>query len=147
MYSNYVLGHVPENELRRLLKEAFRVIRPGGYTAHIIDLGDQFASDPAISSINFLLFSSEEFSKYNTKFCYQNRLRAPAYRQMLEEHGFEIGMWRAHVNENALQRLPHLTLHSDFADVPAEILCTTRILVLARRPEKGDLDLESRVVI
>jgi hypothetical protein len=134
-FSNTVLEHVPLLEIRRLFKEAFRLLRPNGLMLHLIDLSDHFAhADHSISALNFLTFSEEEFAKYNTRFCYQNRLRVASYRQLIEDAGFEVIHWEVYVNESLLQQLPNLKIHRDFADLPPEELCSTSICVVARRP-------------
>jgi SAM-dependent methyltransferase len=132
-YSNVVLEHVPPAELDRLFREIRRVLRPDGYMLHLIDPSDHFAhNDPSISSINFLRFSEEEFAKYNTTFLFQNRLRAPAWREMIERHHFTIRYWRTTVDSRALEQLPYVPVHPSFAHLQPEDLCTTAIWVVAQ---------------
>jgi SAM-dependent methyltransferase len=139
LYSNAVLEHVPESEIHRLFAEAHRILHPGGYMVHLIDLNDHFSySDPEISTINFLQFSEESFARYNSQFTYQNRLRAPAWHRIFLDHGFEITSWQARVDEKVLQRLPLINLHKSFKQFSAEELCTSLICVLARRPMGAD---------
>lgn len=134
-FSNTVLEHVSAPEIRRLFKEAFRLLRPGGLMLHLIDLSDHFAhADSSISVMNFLTFSEEEFAKYNTRFCYQNRLRAPHYRHLIEASGFVVTHWDADLSAHTLQQLPNLKIHHDFAGLAPEELCTTHICVVAQRP-------------
>jgi hypothetical protein len=133
--SNVVLQHVPRLEIRRLFQEAFRLLQPGGLMVHSIDLTDHFSHrDRSISSLNFLTFSEEEFAKYNTHFCYQNRLRVASYRQLIEDAGFDVIHWGVSVNEGLLRHLPHLHIHHDFAGLSPEELCSTSLRVVARRP-------------
>lgn len=134
VYSNEVLEHVVESTLSRLFSESHRIIRPGGYMVHLIDPSDHFShSDRAISSINFLQYSEDSFSKYNSRFIFQNRLRASTWRKMIEDHGFEIVGWRAEVDANAMHQLPLMRLDRAFSEMTAEDICTTSIYVLARR--------------
>ncbi len=134
-FSKAVLEHVPLPEIRRLFKEAFRLLQPDGLMLHLIDLSDHFAhADSSISAINFLTFSEEEFAKYNTCFCYQNRLRVSSYRKLIEESGFEVTHWDVGVNESTLHQLPNLKIHRDFAGLSPEEICSTQICVVARRP-------------
>lgn len=135
VFSNLVLEHVPEKEIDRLLGEAHRILKPGGYMLHSIDLSDHFShSDWSITGLNFLRFSAEEFAKYNSVFCFQNRLRAPAYRQALLAHGFEIVCWEADIVQGWMQDLDHFPLHRDFVAMSAEDICTRSIHVAAVRP-------------
>ncbi|HVQ38829.1 MAG TPA: hypothetical protein VMS31_14925, partial [Pyrinomonadaceae bacterium] len=116
--------------------ECYRVIRPGGYMLHLIDLSDHFShSDGSISTINFLQFSEAEFAKYNSRFLYQNRLREPRWRQIIEDHGFDIVLWQPHVNDKALSRLPVMTVDPAFKGFSPEELCVSSIHVIAQRRE------------
>lgn len=135
VYSNTVLEHVPTGEIRGLFREAQRILRPGGVMFHLIDPSDHFAhSDGSISGVNFLQFSEDDFDRYNTCFLYQNRLRAPSYRRLVEEAGFEIEHWDVRLNQRALKSLPNLKVHPDFANFSPEELCSTSVRVVARKP-------------
>lgn len=134
VFSNVVLEHLPVADVHRLFEEAHRVLRPGGYMAHLIDPSDHFShGDASISPVNFLRFSSEAFDRYNTRFLYQNRLRAPAWRQLVEEHGFLVRVWDCVVSEPALRALPALPIDRAFAGLTPTDLCTTAIWVVAER--------------
>jgi SAM-dependent methyltransferase len=134
VYSNTVLEHVPFEIIRALLAEAYRIIRPGGFMLHLINPADHFSySDPSITSMNFLQFSESEFSKYNTYFCYQNRLRPTRYHQLVEEAGFSIAYYHVHPNDKAVQQRPGVTLHADFAALPDDEICAQDVYVIARR--------------
>jgi hypothetical protein len=135
VYSNTTLEHAREEEITDLLKESYRIIRPGGYMLHLIDLSDHFAhSDSLISSVNFLQFSDERFDRYNSRFLFQNRWREPRWRQVIEDHGFEIICWRTQVDSKALSQLPALPVDSSFDGLSSEELCVSAIRVIARRP-------------
>jgi ubiquinone/menaquinone biosynthesis C-methylase UbiE len=134
-YSNTVLEHVPLSEIARIFAETYRILRPGGHMAHLIDLSDHFShSDHSISTINFLQFSDESFARYNSRFIFQNRLRASAWRQLIVEHGFEIVYWQTSVNDRARRELSSLQLNEAFTNLSAEELCTSSICVVAKRP-------------
>jgi SAM-dependent methyltransferase len=134
VYSNTVLEHIPPQELNRLISEAHRILRPGGYMLHLIDMSDHFShSDPSISTINFLQFSEQAFARYNTYHLYQNRLRAPKWRQVITSRGFEIIYWEPVVDESAAKQLAQLRLAEGFARLNADDLCTTSVCVLAKK--------------
>jgi SAM-dependent methyltransferase len=141
VFSNVVLEHVPLGDVHRLFAEAHRILRPNGFMAHLIDPSDHFShGDNAISPINFLRFSSREFDRYNTRFLYQNRVRAGAWRGLIEQHGFTIDIWDCVVNPAALDGLGSLPIHHDFAGVDPEDLCTTAVWVIARRRSDGGVE-------
>lgn len=134
VFSNEVLEHVPESEMKLLFPEIYRILRVGGLMVHNIDLGDHFShTDSAITRINFLKFSASAFSKYNSRFLYQNRLRIPAYKQLIKESGFSIVSEDINVNKDALRKLPSVQIHADFSKYTPEELCTINYCVIAMR--------------
>lgn len=134
VYSNTVLEHIPEEALAGLFAEAHRVLRPGGHMLHLIDLSDHFShGDPTISSINFLRFSEASFSKYNTTFLYQNRLRSHQWRRIFEDSGFEIRVWQEIRDAGIRSLLPRFPLDRAFAHLSEEELCIGSIRVVATR--------------
>jgi SAM-dependent methyltransferase len=139
VYSNTVLEHVPLPELRRLFAESYRILRPGGHITHLIDISDHFShSDPSITPINFLQFSEAAFSKFNTRFLFQNRLRPSAWHQLISAYGFEIIHWRPTTDKESLQQLPLMRLDKAFAGSAPEEICAVQIEVVARKlPEAG----------
>jgi SAM-dependent methyltransferase len=143
VYSNVVLEHVPPPEIDRLFREAYRILRPNACMVHLIDPSDHFAhSDASISPINFLRFSDAEFVKYNSVFLFQNRLRAPTWRHLIERHGFQISYWRRSIDQQALECLSTLGIDEAFAPMTPEDLCTTAIWVVARRPASQTTSLD-----
>ena len=134
VFSNEVLEHIPENKIPDLFSEMHRILRPGSYMVHQIDPGDHFShTDSSISRINFLQFSMSEFSKYNSIFLFQNRLRVSAYKQLIEQSGFSVVYEEKTVNEKALRDLPKLRIDAGFSKYTPEELCTTNYIVVAMR--------------
>ena len=134
VYSSTVLEHIPQPEIKKLFVESLRILRPGGHIVHLIDMNDHFIyTDQSISTINFLQFSEDAFKKYNSKFLYQNRLRASRWRQMIIDHGFEIVYWQPNINHEALSTLSSFPLNEEFASMEADDLCTTSVYVVAKK--------------
>jgi SAM-dependent methyltransferase len=132
-FSNTVLEHVPADRIRPIFEEAHRILRPDGIMIHLIDPSDHFShADESISSINFLQYSEREFSRYNSSFCFQNRLRVSAYLQLVAETDFTILHAERRVDESAIAVLPRLNLHSDFSGFPPQEICSTSVAVVAR---------------
>jgi 2-polyprenyl-3-methyl-5-hydroxy-6-metoxy-1,4-benzoquinol methylase len=87
--SNEVLEHVPEDQLPPLLSSLRKITR--GLTVHSIDYSDHYArSDGGLSRLHFLLYTDEEWKKYNPARQYVNRLRHSDYLRLFREAGFEI---------------------------------------------------------
>jgi SAM-dependent methyltransferase len=134
VFSNTVLEHVRLPEVVRLFEESSRILRRDGCMVHLIDTGDHFShADPSISAINFLQFSEHEFAKYHSAFMYQNRLRASEWRALIQDHRFEIVRWRASVDAQSLRSLPSFPTPASLSHLTPEDLCTTRIVVVAKR--------------
>ena len=76
-FSFTVFEHIPADSLRSMLREASRVLAPGGLACHVIDPSDRFAhSDASVNFVNFLRYSDAEFARYDdNQFASHNRLR------------------------------------------------------------------------
>jgi|JI102314A2RNA_FD_contig_21_21047910_length_1809_multi_8_in_0_out_0_2 SAM-dependent methyltransferase len=135
VFSNTVMEHVPVSQLVRLFRESFRILKPGGWALHLIDPSDHFShSDSSISKINFLRFSDSEFDRYNTRFCYQNRLRAPEYAELLRSAGFEISVFSCSVDDKSLGALASIPLSDRFKRYTPDEVCSTCVSVGVRKP-------------
>lgn len=89
--STGVLQHVPEQQLRPILEECRRLLRPSGVLSCHIDMQDGFAEfDHTLSQYNFLKFSDRTWALVNSPFYYQNRLRARDYVALVKGAGFDV---------------------------------------------------------
>jgi SAM-dependent methyltransferase len=85
------LEHIPMTDIAAILKELRRILRPNGVALMQIDYGDHFKRfDPSISSFNFLTYSEEEWTPFQSRFQYVNRLRHSEYLQLFKDAGFQI---------------------------------------------------------
>ena len=89
--STNTFEHIPVDEIRAILREWRRILRPGGIVAMRINYEDHYAFfDPNITRINFLRYSDAQWRRYNPGIHYQNRLRHRDYLQLFEEAGFRL---------------------------------------------------------
>ncbi len=87
IFSNAVLEHVFLFELKKIVKEFRRIIKPGGYCSHEIDLRDHLGG-----KLNHLNVST---AFWETKFwknhgIYTNRLRYNDYIDIFKNLGFKV---------------------------------------------------------
>lgn len=89
--STYTMEHIPEPDLRAILAESLRILKPGGLVLSLIDYQDHYSyRDPAISVYNFLQYSEWQWRWFNSSLHYQNRLRHSQYQRLFTEAGFDI---------------------------------------------------------
>ncbi|MDF0497950.1 class I SAM-dependent methyltransferase [Bradyrhizobium yuanmingense] len=85
------LEHIPSADIAAILRELRRILRSDGLALMQIDYGDHFKKfDPSISSFNFLTYSEEEWTPFQSRFQYVNRLRHSEYLQLFKQAGFRI---------------------------------------------------------
>jgi SAM-dependent methyltransferase len=92
--STDVCEHIPEGDLAQIFRECRRLLRPGGAISCRVDLQDHHAYfDPSLSPYHFLRFSDRAWRLVNSPLHFQNRLREPDYRRLVEAAGLEIVSW------------------------------------------------------
>lgn len=85
------MEHIPEKDLLAIMKESFRILKPGHGMSCVIDPRDHYAYfDKTINDYNFLKYSETEWAPYNNSLHYQNRLRHSDYVRLFKEAGFKI---------------------------------------------------------
>ncbi len=132
-FSNETLEHIPQEQIPTLFSEIRRVLKPDGIMIHMVDCSDHYSfEDHSINRINFLRFTSKEWKSYNTSFLFQNRLRPSDYKEMMNTAGFSIEYWRQKVDSRALNELADFPVSDEFQNYPAEELCTSSFLVIAK---------------
>jgi len=89
--STSTFEHIPAEDIKRILKECYRILKPGGIMSCIIDYQDHWSFfDKDISIYNYLKFPAHKWSRYNPSLNYQNRLRHRDYLKFIEETDFSI---------------------------------------------------------
>jgi len=90
--STQVLLHIPREAMQWCFAEIHRSLKSGGVFLATVHLRDLFAgSQPGLSKYNQLRYSRETWERWiNSPLMSYNRFRAPDYRELLEEAGFEI---------------------------------------------------------
>lgn len=116
--SNVTFEHIRKNIILDILAECFRILNKGGIASFIIDYQDHWSYfDKSISVYNFLIFSENDWSKYNPALHYQNRLRHKDYIDLIKMTGFKILEVSTQEPSNEdLIKIRDLQLHPDFAE-------------------------------
>ena len=85
------LEHIPQSELKGILAECRRVLKPDGLMLFRIDYQDHYSySDYSISAYNFLRYSDRTWRFFNPYLHYQNRLRHPDDVAAFQEAGLAV---------------------------------------------------------
>ncbi|MEP4894281.1 class I SAM-dependent methyltransferase [Parasphingorhabdus sp.] len=110
--STNTLEHISEPDIRAILAELFRILKPGGRISAKIDYSDHYAhTDKKIGGMNFLQYSAEQWQRHNHDNHYQNRLRHGHFKKLFDESGYLPNKAKAadyeenipaHLNENIL---------------------------------------------
>jgi SAM-dependent methyltransferase len=89
--STSTLEHIPEADIRLILRESRRILHPDGRISMLIDYQDHYSyADSSISAYNFLRYDEREWARWNPSLQYQNRLRHSEYLAMFEVEGFKV---------------------------------------------------------
>ncbi len=140
-FSIAVFEHIPYETLRDMLRETYRILRPGGIVYHEIDLRDYFAEfDSSITTVNFLKSGNEAWRWIGQNdIHYHNRLRASDFRALFRD--FELFAFEARTDERASEALKRLRVAARFKDYELADLAVSVIVVVARKPETLPLHL------
>lgn len=85
------LEHVPVGDLPAIVAECRRLLTDEGVMSHLVDLMDHYRYvDDRITVYNFLRFPDAVWRVLDSPIEHQNRLRLPAYRQLVQEGGFVL---------------------------------------------------------
>jgi len=135
VYSSVVMEHLSLSDVKNTLAQIRRILKPGGYTTHIIDLSDHFACfHPGLPYNHFLRFSDKQWAFWaDNPLAFTNRLLASDWENLFQEAGFDI-LFFQDVVPTHLPPLPVTQLSPQFRSRSARDLEVGEIHVVARRP-------------
>jgi SAM-dependent methyltransferase len=92
IYSCSVFEHIYREALPTLMKEIQRLLKPGGYSVQIIDLGDHLAYyDRSVCQKNYLRYSDKVWKIFfENDVQYFNRVQAPEWLSFFRGAGLEL---------------------------------------------------------
>lgn len=135
LFSHATLEHVKDP--LKCIQETSRVVKPGGLTAHCIDLRDhRNFEDP----LGFLCESGASWEEIMNEYCsvvphgYMNRWRASEYRDAFESEGFEVLEHFAEIKASD-EVIETVTPYLDekYRALSQEDLKTTTLFIVARK--------------
>jgi SAM-dependent methyltransferase len=136
-----VFEHIPQEDLRAILKEANRVTKPTGLLLHLVDHTDHFShADARLSAIHFLQFSDAEWKRYaGDRYAYVNRLREDDYISLFEDCGQHLQAVRSQPDASVEESLKQgFFVDARFRDKSPEMLSRlTSLFVVAPQSAKG----------
>lgn len=90
--SGGALEHVDRDAVPELARGMFRVLKPGGWAVHSIDIQDHLSYyDPSVSRKEYLRFSERTWKAFfENKVQYINRIQRDEWKAIFSSAGFEI---------------------------------------------------------
>ena len=117
-----------------MMREAHRVLRPGGLSVHSVNCADHYAyTDPSITFINYLRYSEADWAFWNNDLQYQNRMRPSDFIQLSEQAGLTTVIAVHTPRPELLAALPAMPIAPEFRDSPPEQLCCTSVDFVGRK--------------
>ncbi len=130
-----VLQHIPLDILPKVIKETWRILKPGGIAIHRINLHDEYAQDDRdVTAINCLKYPSRIWNNFiNNRIKHVNQERYPYYLNLFQEAGFKILEQRTKIDKKAFELLSTINIAKEFRKYTSEELVTTGLYVVLEK--------------
>ena len=92
IFSCGVLQHIKRDMLPEVIQDSYRLLKPGGYSIHDIDLVDLLAYyDCKVSRKNYLRYSDKIWRRYfENQVQHHNKVQRPEWLDLFHKTGFEL---------------------------------------------------------
>jgi SAM-dependent methyltransferase len=137
--SRLVLQHIPPQILPHVLKELYRILKPGGLSIHRVNLHDEYAQvDPRVTLVNFLAYPSWFWDNFgNNPIKYVNRARYPYYLDLFGDSGFRVLSLSKKLDKRSFDALSTMKIAKEFRHYSKEELATIGFtVILEKSPEE-----------
>jgi hypothetical protein len=135
--ATYMLFHFDRSALVSLMRTVHRLLAPGGYFLGLLHLRQLFDGLDSRSSPFFALRYPDWFweKMINSPMMTYNRLKAPDYRQALEEAGFEVAMMEVEPGgPREFAQLARARIHPQFSRYSQDDLAAKHLFIVGRKP-------------
>lgn len=89
--SFHVLEHIPPEYIKDVIKDFYRILKPGSYCIHQIGCDDHLAHGTSLSPKNYLKYSLKTWSSFfENKVQYTNRIQMQDFIDLFTESGFKL---------------------------------------------------------
>jgi ubiquinone/menaquinone biosynthesis C-methylase UbiE len=133
IYSYNVLEHVDQKIAPQLIQDFYRVLKPGGVSIHLIDIGDHlvyFAGLHNLSKKNYVRYSDKTWHRYfENKVQYINRIQRSRWLDFYRQAGLELMAEETHLCDIATINVAGMYNHLEKQD----LACKT-LVVVHRKP-------------
>jgi SAM-dependent methyltransferase len=116
IYSCDVLEHVNQDKVGEYINSIYRLLEPGGYTVHTIDMGDHIAYfDPSVSVKNYMKYSDKIWKRYfESEIQYFNRIQRSEWLGLFEAAGLKL------ISEKPRHRDININVHQKYGKLARE---------------------------
>jgi hypothetical protein len=138
VYSYNVLEHIYSKILPDFIRDFYRILKPGGHSIQVIDLGDHLAYyDRGVCRKNYLRFSDNVWRRFlENDVQYFNRVQRPTWLEFFRSAGLELVEETTKPANLASIKVDKMYRSLDQRDLECEVLT----LIHRRREEGGGLD-------
>lgn len=131
VFSFNVLEHVQADILPQFTRDMARLLQPGGYAIHQIDLGDHLAYyDPTVSLKNYLRYSDTAWRRrYENAVQYFNRVQRPEWLHLFQSAGLVLLE-----EQRVTTDIGAIAVERKYAHLDRQDLQCTALTVVLRKP-------------
>lgn len=127
--SFHVLEHVPRKSLRNVIRDFYRILKPGGYSIHQIGIDDHLAHGTNLNKKFYLSISKKEWDdKYNNIVQHINLVQKSEYLKIFNEEGFElVEIIQEYTDIN------NLRVHHDYSFLSEDDVACTQLTIIHKK--------------
>jgi len=131
IYSCDVLEHISEDILSEYILDFYRLLKPGGYSIHTIDIGDHISYyGRNVSRKNYLRYSDKSWKRFfENEVQYFNRIQRSRWLSLFQQAGLEL------VDEESQYCDIGITIDKKYRNYNRKDLECTVLRVIHRKPE------------